>query len=340
MLNDTRVVPARMELTKTTGGKVRILFLVNEKQSDLLIKGLPDRKLKIGDLLSINSHNIVEVVSQDNEEFTLKILISSEEFQDLMRTVGITPLPPYIHTTLTEAEARAKYQTVFAGGKLGQDSSSAKMPSLSNMSLASVAAPTASLHFTPQVFRALEAKHIEKAFVTLHVGRGTFSSVDSSKLENRGRGAETLHEEPIFVPKTSADMIATAKKEGRPIIASGTTATRVLESTAEYISNSLDKVDAARDSAGDFGDDFVGNTSIFIKPPYDFKIVDGLITNFHLPNTSLLVLLDAFIQYKYRQNKKDGALAAEQQKTWRDLYEYAIKNQFRFYSFGDAMLVI
>ena len=302
VLNDTRVIPSRLELIKETGGKVRVLFLVNELEVDKsIIKGLPDRKLKVGDRLFASAQPIVEVVFQKNEEFTFKPLITPVEFRRLIDKIGNTPLPPYIHSDLSEAEARTKYQTIFS--KAANHENRAVE---SAMSAASVAAPTASLHFTEGVFKSLEAKNIKKTFVTLHVGRGTFSPVDVAKLGD----APVLHKEPIFVPKISAETISLAKKEGRPIIASGTTAARVLESTADSVQG------------------FSGSTSIFIRPPYNFKLVDGLITNFHLPNTSLLMLLDALLQSKGSP------------KTWREIYDYAIEKKFRFYSFGDAMLVI
>lgn len=297
VLNDTKVVPARIEFTKVTGGKVRILFLVNEWHPDeiaaMTIKGLSDRKLNVGDVLFIDGRAIVEALSKHAGEFTFKLLISLTEFKGLMEKIGHTPLPPYIHSTLSETEAREKYQTVF---------------SKEAASLASVAAPTASLHFTDHVFHSLAAKNVEKAFVTLHVGRGTFLPVHLEVGK-----ASTLHEEPINVSKSSAELVAKAKREGRAIIAAGTTATRVLESTADLVLN---------------GSGFSGATSVFIKPPYDFKVIDAMITNFHLPNTSLLMLLDAFLQYK------------KSPKNWRDIYQYAIENKFRFYSFGDAMLVL
>ncbi len=302
VLNDTRVIPARLELTKSTGGIVRILFLVNEsgQRADstavLTIKGLPDRKLKIGEVLFCGAGKykgkaIVRVLSQVKEEFTFEVLISMSEFRGLLEMSGKTPLPPYIHSSLSEEEIRARYQTVFAGNG------------------ASVAAPTASLHFTDKVFQSLAAKDITKTYVTLHVGRGTFSPVDEETIQG-GK----LHEEPIHIENESAQKIAQAKKEGRMIVAAGTTATRVLESAAQLIMTTSATIDMS--------------TSIFIKPPYQFQLTDALITNFHLPNTSLLMLLDALLQYR-------GA-----HTSWRKLYEYAITHKFRFYSFGDAMLVI
>lgn len=290
VLNDTRVVPARLECSKITGGTVRILFLFNEWDKSSSIRGLPDRKVTVGETLYVHQRPCVQAISQHNEEFTFKLLITPKEFDALCHEHGKTPLPPYIHSPLTEEQTRLRYQTVFADKP------------------ASVAAPTASLHFTDRVFLSLADKGIEKTYITLHVGRGTFSPVAQDMLEI-GR----LHTEPIFISNESAAAVATKKKAGKPIIAAGTTAVRSLESTADLVLA---------------GTGYEGETSIFIKPPYQFRVVDGLITNFHIPNTSLLMLVDAFLQSK-------GA-----KKSWRELYGMAIEKQFRFYSFGDAMLII
>ena len=290
VLNNTQVVPARLELMKLTGGSVRILFLVNEWDKKGSIKGLPDRKINVGDQLYFNHHAIIEVIAQNNEEFTFRLHISVEEFEKLCTSHGQTPLPPYIHSSLSEETARTKYQTIFAS-----------KPS-------SVAAPTASLHFTENVLQSLASKGVERTSVTLHVGRGTFSPLTAQAIQDK-----RLHAEPIEVSQESAEQIQRAKKEGRMIVSSGTTATRTLESTAEYLLK---------------GEGYTGETSLMISPPYSFKIVDAMITNFHLPNTSLVMLVDSFLQSK-------GA-----KKSWRELYERAIQDKFRFYSFGDAMLII
>lgn len=294
ILNDTKVVPARLELTKKTGGTVRILFLLNEWNGGVEIRGLPDRRLSLKDVLFLENKPLMEVISQKNEEFTFKLLVSADEFKAISNKYGRTPLPPYIKSALSEEEVRRKYQTVFAHEALGQK--------------ASVAAPTASLHFTENVFDSLKAKNIERAYVTLHVGRGTFSLVNEEALNSN-----KLHSEPIHIPAGTSKEIKEAKEKGRMIVAAGTTALRTVESAAESILA---------------GKGFDGETSIFIKPPFEFKIADGLITNFHLPGTSLLMLVDAFLQFK-------GA-----KRSWKELYEIAIKEGFRFYSFGDAMLVL
>ena len=299
VLNNTKVVPSRLVLTKKTGGQVTILFLMNEWDGSELIKGLPDKGVGEGEKLFWADTGgqaptlpkpVVEVVSHKDEEFTYKILISAEQFREVIEKSGRTPLPPYIHSGLDEKILRQRYQTVFA------------------TSPASVAAPTASLHFTPKVFADLAAKAIEQAYVTLHVGRGTFSPV-TDKMHKEGK----LHGEPIYVSADDAGKIALAKVSGTKVIAVGTTALRVLESEPQMIIQ---------------GREVVGETELFVKPPYKFAVVDALVTNFHLPGTSLLILLDAFMQNK---NAK---------RTWKELYEIAVAEKFRFYSFGDAMLII
>ena len=290
VLNNTRVVPARLELTKITGGIIRITFLFNEWNQDQEIKGLPDKEIKIGDILFFNHKKCVEVISQVKEEFTFRILIPWLEFQSLCDKYGQTPLPQYIHSSLNEGQARERYQSIFAA------------------SPASIAAPTASLHFTDNVFASLAEKGIKNAFVTLHVGRGTFSPVNAQMITEK-----RLHSEPIEISDETAKMVMDAKHKGNLIIPVGTTATRVLEASV----NSLIQ-----------GQGYKGDTSLFITPPYKFTIVDGMITNFHLPNTSLIMLVDALLQSK------------KSKRTWKELYEIAIKEKFRFYSFGDVMLVI
>lgn len=290
VLNDTKVVPARLQLMKATGGIVNILFLMNEWDGSETIRGLPDRAVGEGEQLTLVNRPIIEAVSHMREEFTFKLRVNAVEFRELCQTYGRTPLPPYIHSTDPEEKIRTEYQSVFASEP------------------ASVAAPTASLHFTDRVFSALDMKGIARAKVTLHVGRGTFSPV-TKEMELSGK----LHPEPIHVSAESAAMISAAKAAGKPVVAAGTTALRLLESAAEQILA---------------GHRYDGETTLFIRPPYPFKAADALITNFHLPGTSLLTLLDAFLQSK-------GA-----KRDWRALYEIAVKDRFRFYSFGDAMLIL
>jgi S-adenosylmethionine:tRNA ribosyltransferase-isomerase len=290
VVNDTKVVPARLELVNLSGHNLRVLILFNEWDGGPIVKGLPDKDVALGEPLFFNRRPCLEAASHKRQEFTFRLLISAAEFEKLCETHGQTPLPPYIHSGLNEGELRKKYQTTFAAN-----------PS-------SIAAPTASLHFTPDVFRSLDGKNIKRAAVTLHVGRGTFSPV-SPEMASAGK----LHPEPIQIGDEAAQMIAEARRSGRTVVAAGTTSVRLLESVADDILK---------------GHGYHGETTLFIRPPYRFKVVDALLTNFHLPGTSLLMLLDAFLRFK-------GA-----KKPWRDLYSQAIEEKFRFYSFGDAMLII
>ena len=302
VMNDTTVVPARLRLSRISGGVVRILFLFNEWDGGASIRGLPDKGVRVGEALFLDHRPIAEALSHENEEFSFKLLVPPAEFERICATTGETPLPPYIHNDMDEAERRAKYQTIFAAAR----SMSGRLPGAPDP--ASVAAPTASLHFTPEVLESLAEKGVEHASVTLHVGRGTFSPPGPAAL-----AAGALHAEPIDVSREAAETIAAAKKSGRLVVAAGTTSTRLLESAAPDIMAGIGHR---------------GQTMLFIRPPFQFKVVDALITNFHLPGTSLLMLLDAFLRFK-------GA-----RRSWRDLYAVAIREKFRFYSFGDAMLII
>ncbi len=290
VLNDTKVVPARLTLSKLTGGEVAVLFLMNEWDGGPMIKGLPNKNINVNEGLFLIGHPILEPVSHINEEFTFKLLVPPAEFKDLFDKYGRTPLPPYIHSDMAENELRERYQSTFAARP------------------ASVAAPTAALHFTDRVFRSLELKGIATTKVTLHVGRGTFSPV-TPQMEKDFK----LHSEPIHVSKESSELLCAAKSSGKKVVVCGTTALRLVESAAPWILA---------------GQQFDGETSLFIRAPYEFKVADAFITNFHLPGTSLLMLLDAFLQWR-------GA-----KRSWKDLYGQAVRDRMRFYSFGDAMLII
>lgn len=286
VLNNTKVVPARFELFKETGGKVEVLFLFDQYEGGETIKFIANKKLVLGEKLYMeNKRCLGEVVKQEKNIFSLKFSISSATLFKLLHRYGKMPIPPYIKkTSLSEKELQKRYQSVFA-----------KKPF-------SIAAPTASLHFTKRVFRHLQEKKIRKVEITLHVGLGTFAPLREDNFLN-----EALHQEFFYISHQVEKQIASAKKNKRPIIAVGTTTVRALESFARGKSNVTD---------------------LFIYPPFEFKLVDILITNFHLPKSSLILLVDAFLQYK---SAKRNII---------DLYKIAIKEQFRFYSFGDAMLIL
>jgi S-adenosylmethionine:tRNA ribosyltransferase-isomerase len=289
VFNDTKVVPARTELFKETGGKAEILFLVNEWDKKSAVPVLSDRKLSAGQKLS--RENFSFVVSEQKENvFMLKPQFPEERLEEFLRLYGTTPIPKYIGAHLSETELREKYQTIFAENP------------------ASVAAPTASLHFTKDIFDTLEKRGIEKTCISLHVGLGTFAPLREVNFKEH-----RLHAERFDISKRSAKVIAAAKQSGKSIVAVGTTTLRALESEAAEI------------LCGEGGN---GRTEIFIRPPYDFKIAEVLITNFHLPQSSLMMLVDAFLRYK------------KSSKSIVELYAIAVEKRFRFYSFGDAMLIL
>jgi len=289
VLNETKVVPARITLFKKTGGKVITLLLINEWQTGDLIKVLVDRKVIVGDTLHADARHTFEVVRQEGKVFFLKPKSSRESLIRFLSKVGETPIPKYLAGDgMPERVLRERYQSVFA------------------KRAASVAAPTASLHFTPSVFNSLKKKHIESARIALHVGMGTFAPFGEHELRRK-----KLFTEYYEISPTAARRINHQKQTDHSIIAVGTTATRALESAAR-----AGVVRAGKDS-----------TDIFIYPPFRFHIIDGLITNFHLPQSSLMLLVDALLQHKHAKRRIT------------DLYKIAIRKKFRFYSFGDAMLI-
>lgn len=286
VLNNTKVMPARVTLKKESGGKVVVLFLVNEIKGDI-VPAIVDRKVTVGGKLYFDSENFVEVIGQKENIFELKHYFSREKLFSLLEKYGTMPIPPYLKKSpLRRDELIEKYQTIFAKEK------------------GSSAAPTASLHFTDRVFDKLKTKGIEKYFVTLHVGLGTFAPLSDKNMEEK-----KLHMEYYEVESSVIDSITKSKSEGKKLISVGTTVTRTLESVAKT-------------------KQLKGETDLFIYPPYDFKMVDIMITNFHLPKSSLMMLVEAFLQHK-------GA-----KKRLVELYNIAIAKRFRFYSFGDAMLII
>lgn len=290
VLNDTRVRPARLWLRKPTGGKIEVFVLVNEWDGKSLIPALVDRKIALGDRLSFPNGDGLIVERQEDAKFFFR-LESAKTLHELLDAFGETPVPHYLESEKKpdETRMRERYQTVFA------------------TSGASVAAPTASLHFTDTVFATLEAKGIEESRITLDVGRGTFAPLSETSF-----ATGKLHQEFVTVSVDSAEQLEKAKRDSQPIIAVGTTVTRTLET-----------IGSTRPITS-----FTGMIDTFLFPPYQFQTVEILMTNFHLPRTSLLLLVDAFLQSK---GAKRGVM---------DLYQVAIKEQFSFYSFGDSMLIL
>lgn len=291
VLNDTRVLPVRLWLTKETGGKIEVFVLANQIEDDERIPVLVDRKTAVGQKLFFPNQDRFEVVDQAEQIFSVRLeSASGQSLDSLLEVYGKTPLPHYLEgAEIGEAELRERYQTVFA--RAG----------------ASVAAPTASLHFTDAVFRSLDERHIDRKTLLLNVGLGTFAPLREEYFAD-----QRLHSESAVITDETAEAVNIAKRSGRPVIAVGTTTTRTLEAFAQ----------GSRLESG------AHKTDIFIFPPYEFQIVDHLITNFHLPKTSLLLLVDAFLRDK-------GA-----RKNVMDLYRIAIENRFAFYSFGDSMLIL
>jgi S-adenosylmethionine:tRNA ribosyltransferase-isomerase len=292
VLNNTKVVPARLHLKKETGGKIEILVLTNEfKSANVLIPFIVDRKVIEGQKIFFPDGAYFEVVQQEEQIFYCKPSFPIEDLYAYLNRFGETPLPHYIHSHLTENEARTRYQTVYAQ-KLG-----------------SIAAPTASLHFTKDLLEKLEGNGVAQTYVTLHVGMGTFAPISDKNFQTK-----TLHKELYEIDFRSAQNISDAKDKKMLVIAVGTTVARTLESVA-------------RNNGGGITSK-TGETNIFIFPPFDFKVIDILMTNFHLPNTSLMHLVQAFLEHK------------KAKRNVRELYEIAIQEKFRFFSFGDSMLIL
>lgn len=280
VVNNTKVLPARIFAYTSHGGRVEILLLkrINLTDWEVLVK--PGKKAKPGVKLVVNESLSLTIL--ENEVLSGGRIIRFEfngVFEDLLSKVGEMPLPPYITEKLKD---QTRYQTVYA------------------LKDGSAAAPTAGLHFTPELLQKIKDKGVIVANVLLHVGLGTFRPVKVEDVTTHH-----MHSEYYEISKESADIINLAKKEGRRIIAVGTTSVRTLESVAD--SNGFVKEQS-------------GNTEIFIYPPYKFKCVDSLITNFHLPKSTLLMLVSSF-------SSREKML---------ELYNLAVKEQYRFFSFGDC----
>ena len=283
VINDTKVIPARLYAYNEKGRQFEVLLLkrIDYKRWECLIK--PAKKLKIGGELVVNEELKLKAVAVHPEDGVREVEFSFDGvFEDILSRVGNVPLPPYITEKLDDP---SKYQTVYADEP------------------GSAAAPTAGLHFTPELMTKLEERGIKFVRVLLHVGLGTFRPVKTHNiLEHK------MHTEYYKVTEEAAESINKALSEGRRVIAVGTTSVRTLES-------------AAKDGKVCAGE---GNTDIFIYPGYEFKIVKGLITNFHLPESTLIMLVSAFMG---------------REKTL-ELYNTAVREQYRFFSFGDAMLIL
>lgn len=296
ILNQTRVIPARIFARKPTGGKIELLLL---RRRDLLRwEALVGGKgLRLGSKVWVDDGPEATIVEfLDGAE---RLLLFSEPIEPYFPKVGHVPLPPYIHEKLSDPE---RYQTVYA-----RDPGSA-------------AAPTAGLHFTPRLLDELQTQGVRLAYVTLHVGLDTFAPVTEENPKQH-----KIHTEWCELPQETADAINQTREVGGRIIAVGTTSVRTLETAGRY--SKLDNSDVAdiRIANTEYRiSPFTGPTSIYILPGYEFKVVDAIITNFHLPKSTLIMLVSAF---------------AGREKIL-ETYETAIREGYRFYSFGDAMLIL
>ncbi|MEM9265484.1 MAG: tRNA preQ1(34) S-adenosylmethionine ribosyltransferase-isomerase QueA [Cyanobacteria bacterium P01_F01_bin.13] len=290
VINNTRVIPARMYGYKPSGAKVEVLLLEPRPPQWLaLVK--PGRRLKPGSCIHFGpdvKRPLLKAYVEACDRTTNGRLLTFESTTDasvdeLMTSLGEVPLPPYITQSQAEPD---QYQTIYA-----------QHPG-------AVAAPTAGLHFTPEVFRNLKAKGIQRAEVTLHVGLGTFRPVESEAITEH-----QMHAEWVDLPQSTVDLISETKARGNRIFAVGTTTVRTLEGIATQEGHLKA---------------YQGPVNLFIYPGYQWKVIDGLITNFHLPGSSLLMLVSSLVG----------------RQRLMDLYQEAIQQNYRFYSFGDAMVIL
>ena len=290
VLNDTRVVPARLVGRRATGGRIEVLLVAPEGDVwRAMLKG--SGRVKLGEELSLEGGALTCTFygRLPDGQVHLRFPLGADELTATLERVGRAPLPPYIKRPTESDPDRAgdieRYQTVYA-----------RAPG-------AVAAPTAGLHFTPEVFAALDARGVRRTTLTLHVGLGTFKPVAADRIEDH-----VMHAERFELPQEAADAVAETHRAGRRVVAVGTTATRVLESVAR---------------PPQWGP-MAGSTALFITPGFEFRVTDALLTNFHLPRSTLLMLVAAFAG-------RERALAA---------YEEAKRQGYRFYSYGDAMLIL
>lgn len=299
--NQSRVIPARLRGVKEgSGGQVELLLLavrgdIGPDTWEGLVR--PGRRIHEGQRLTFGDGVLVAEVLARTPSGGRVVRLTARD-GDVARTlseVGSMPLPPYIHEPLADAE---RYQTVYA-----------RRPG-------SAAAPTAGLHFTPELLASLEARGIGTAFVTLHIGLDTFRPIAEDQLDKH-----EMHSEEIEVDEATAERINATRAAGGRIVAVGTTAVRTLESVAALAEEQRERGEAPGDA---IVVPYRGRTSVFIQPGYRFRAVDVLLTNFHLPRSTLIVLVSAFAD-------RELILRA---------YEEAVKREYRFYSFGDAMLIV
>ncbi|MBE7073795.1 MAG: tRNA preQ1(34) S-adenosylmethionine ribosyltransferase-isomerase QueA [Clostridiales bacterium] len=282
VVNNTRVLPARLFGYKDTGAKIEILLQKRLNLTDWEVIAKPCKRLQTGTIITF-SENLSCTIIEKGEYGSCKIKFSFDGvFEHRLSEIGQVPLPPYIHEKLKDKE---RYQTVYSKVE------------------GSSAAPTAGLHFTKELLEKLTTKGVELVEVLLHVGLGTFRPVKEDNILNH-----EMHSEYIEMSEENARKLNLAKREGRRVIAVGTTSVRVLESCANEGGEIIPQKK---------------ETQIFIYPSYKFKVIDGLITNFHLPESTLIMLVSAFAGYDNTMN----------------IYTTAVKEKYRFFSFGDSMFL-
>ena len=286
ILNNTRVIPARIYgVKKETGAVVEFLLLKQNENNVWECLCKPGKRAKVGTKFTFGEGlvdcEVLDVTEEGNR--IIKFECDSKEIYNILDKIGKMPLPPYITEELKNGE---RYQTVYS------------------KELGSAAAPTAGLHFTDELLEKIRQKGVNIGYVTLHVGLGTFRPVKVDDVTNH-----KMHSEYYLLPKETADLINETKKNGKRVISVGTTSTRTLESVASKLGEIREDED---------------NTEIFIYPGYEFKVIDAQITNFHLPESTLIMLVSAFAGYENVMNA----------------YSEAVKERYRFFSFGDCMLII
>ncbi|MBU2916719.1 tRNA preQ1(34) S-adenosylmethionine ribosyltransferase-isomerase QueA [Psychrosphaera sp. F3M07] len=290
IFNNTRVIPARLFGQKESGGKVEILVERLVDEHTVLAHVRASKSPKPGNILTLENAVKVEMIKRHNDLFELKFL-SNESALSALENYGHMPLPPYIDRPDTEDD-RERYQTVY------------------NEKPGAVAAPTAGLHFTEELIQKLKDKGVSTEFVTLHVGAGTFQSIRVDDVQEH-----VMHSEYAEVPENVVEAIQSTKANGKRVIAVGTTSVRSIESAAWKCAMPSKQFDQLVP--------FTGETDIFIYPGYEFKVVDAMVTNFHLPESTLIMLVSAFAG---KENILKG-------------YNLAIANEYRFFSYGDAMFL-
>lgn len=285
VMNNTRVLPARLYGEKPdTHGHIELLLLKNTEGDQWEVLAKPAKRLRVGTKVSFGDGRLIATVTKELEHGGRIVEFSYDGiFLEVLESLGEMPLPPYIHEKL---EDRDRYQTVYAKEN------------------GSAAAPTAGLHFTKELLEKIETKGVKLVYLTLHVGLGTFRPVSVDNLDEH-----EMHSEFYQLSKEAADTLNAVKESGGRIVAVGTTSIRTLETIGSKFNGEL-KVDS-------------GWTNIFIKPGYQFKVVDAFSTNFHLPKSTLVMLVSAFAG-------RDFVLEA---------YNHAVEERYRFFSFGDAMFV-